>query len=640
MAYDNNTKDASGKSINDYKADYAAAAARNDAKGMKAANDAANAIRTANGGTAQVASNDIAKVQGGGRSGMVTEPDKWDRGTSSSSGGSGSHVSGRDTSAIGSGAVYQGGAGTVVMHEKQMASYDNNTKDASGKSINDYKADYAAAAARNDADAMQAANDAANAIRTAHGDTAQSAKGDIEKVRNGGVSGMVTHPELWDDGDTVAGEARASLVMGGEDRPRATTPTVSPLTNRAPDLQATLDKWLAAAQEQARRQADYAVSQGVNELQRAEEDAKAQFQTQRNQIAATEVKASDNQALYNERRGDRGGIGAAQYDAIANTAAQNQLAVNQAQVKLSTDTARQIADLRAQGEFQKADALLSLSQTYLQQLISIQQWGAEFNLSVDQFNKQLEQWNNEFEVKVADLLGEYRGAQTLASQSLDLQRRAQSFDEEYRTAGLTGIFRGGQTLESRKMLADSGYALAASGVMPSESQRAALQELYGYDANAVDALVQTAKLAEQAKITPSRTQGDSSGEKKTSGISLTTAKEMAEAGHFTEESVEKLRAAGYSDAYLEDQYGYRPNSADSTDVKFGSGISTKAPAGFSRSEWDNVVYVVGRYLKNQQTAEALAYFDSVSERLNKEQWNTLAELFASYNVSAAPPVYY
>ena len=441
---------------------------------------------------------------------------------------------------------------------------------------------------------------------------------------------------------SVDGRTTQQVVQSGYARTGAgaATPTVSPLTNRAPDLQATLDRWLAAAQEQARRQADYAVSQGVNELQRAEEDAKAQFQTQRNQIAATEAKASDNQALYNERRGDRGGIGAAQYDAIANTAAQNQLAVNQAQVKLSTDTARQIADLRAQGEFQKADALLSLSQTYLQQLISIQQWGAEFNLSVDQFNKQLEQWNNEFEVKVADLLGEYRGAQTLASQSLDLQRRAQSFDEEYKTAGLTGIFRGGRTLESRKMLADSGYALAASGVMPSESQRAALQELYGYDANAVDALVQTAKLAEQAKITPSRTQGDSSGEQKTSGISLTTAKEMAEAGHFTEESVEKLRAAGYSDAYLEDQYGYRPNSADSTDVKFGSGISTKAPAGFSRSEWDNVVYVVGRYLKNQQTAEALAYFDSVSERLNKEQWNTLAELFASYNVSAAPPVYY
>ena len=46
---------------------------------------------------------------------------------------------------------------------------------------------------------------------------------------------------------------------------------------------------------------------------------------------------------------------------------------NQAQTKLSTDTARQIADLRAQGEFEKADALLELNQTYLSKLMEIQQ---------------------------------------------------------------------------------------------------------------------------------------------------------------------------------------------------------------------------------------------------------------------------
>ena len=63
--YDNNTKDASGKSINDYKTAYAEAAARGDAAGMKAANDAANAIRTANGGTAEVAHDAISKVASG-----------------------------------------------------------------------------------------------------------------------------------------------------------------------------------------------------------------------------------------------------------------------------------------------------------------------------------------------------------------------------------------------------------------------------------------------------------------------------------------------------------------------------------------------------------------------------------------------
>lgn len=305
-------------------------------------------------------------------------------------------------------------------------------------------------------------------------------------------------------------------------------PTISGLTNRAPDLTSTLDKWLAAAQEQAKLQADYATKTGIDELKRAEEDAQAQFQTQRDQIEASRAKASDNQVLYNERRGDRGGIGAAQYDSIANTAAQNQLAVNQAQVKLSTDTARQIADLRAQGEFQKADALLQLSQTYLQQLISIQQWGAEFNLSVDQFNKQIEQWNYEYELKVADLLGSYRGQQTLASKQYD-------FDREYKTAGLTGTFRGQQTLESRAALAEAGIALAQAGIQPSASQLEAMRDLYGYDENAVSGLVQTAKLAQQAKLKSKSSGSETSSGKKTtvstSDAAIKTAKAQYEKGN-------------------------------------------------------------------------------------------------------------
>ena len=323
----------------------------------------------------------------------------------------------------------------------------------------------------------------------------------------------------------TAGTRRQQQVGYGGGVP---TPTISGLTNRAPDLTSTLDKWLAAAREQAKLQADYATKTGIDELKRAEEDAQAQFQTQRNQIEASRAKASDNQVLYNERRGDRGGIGAAQYDSIANTAAQNQLAVNQAQVKLSTDTARQIADLRAQGEFQKADALLQLSQTYLQQLISIQQWGAEFNLSVDQFNKQLEQWNYEFELKVADLLGNYRGQQTLASKQYD-------FDREYKTAGLTGTFRGQQTLEAQAALAEAGIALAQAGIQPSTSQLEAMRDLYGYDGNAVSGLVQTAKLAQQAKLKTKSTGGKTSGGKKTTvsagDAAIKTAKAQYENGN-------------------------------------------------------------------------------------------------------------
>lgn len=331
---------------------------------------------------------------------------------------------------------------------------------------------------------------------------------------------------------------------------------VGGLTNRAPDLTSVLDKWLEAAKSQAEGKIDYATSQGINELQRAQEDAQGQFQTQRDQIARDEAKARDNQALYNERTGDRGGIGAAQYDQIANTAAQNQLTVNQAQVKLSTDTARQIADLRAQGEFEKADQLLQLSQTYLQQLISIQQWSAEFNLSVDQFNKQIEQWNNEFELKVGELLGSYKGQQTLASKQYELSRDSELFDQEYKQAGLTGTFRGQPTLEARASLAEAGLALAQSGIMPSQSQLEAMKSLYGYDGNAVTSLVQTAKLAAQSKLSGGSGYKGGSTSGKTSSdepnIKTQTSQWLAYHGFDNyEDAYDALRLQGFDDDIAE-----------------------------------------------------------------------------------------
>lgn len=223
------------------------------------------------------------------------------------------------------------------------------------------------------------------------------------------------------------------------------------------ELRGMLEQLVESQKQQSQNQIDYGVQQGVNELTRAMEDAAPQFQTQRNQISADEARALDNQALYAEARGDRGGIGQAQYNSIQNTAAQNRRAVNDAQVKLSTDTARQIADLRARGEFQKADQLLSITQNYLSQLMSLEQWALETNLSVDQFNSRLQQWVDEYNLNVQKYLTD-----------LDLS-----------AAQLTGVFANGQkTLAGqnllRESLANSGSALLAAGVLPSRQQLQAM----------------------------------------------------------------------------------------------------------------------------------------------------------------------
>jgi hypothetical protein len=223
------------------------------------------------------------------------------------------------------------------------------------------------------------------------------------------------------------------------------------------DLRGMLQQLVDAQQQQSENRIDNTVQQGVDALTRAMEDAAKSYQTQRDQASAAEAQALDNQALYSEARGDRGGIGAAQYASIQNTAAQNRRAVNDAQVKLGTDTARQIADLRAQGEFEKADQLLSLAQNHLSQLMSLEQWALGTNLGVDEFNSQLQQWVDEY--------------------NLDKQKYLS--DLELSAAQLVGAFGdNSRTYEAesalRSSLSNSGNALLQAGIMPSKQQLQAM----------------------------------------------------------------------------------------------------------------------------------------------------------------------
>lgn len=259
-----------------------------------------------------------------------------------------------------------------------------------------------------------------------------------------------------------------------------------------------LNQWYQSAQQQQQSAIDYATNQGILDLRRAQQDAEAQFQTQRNQIAIDEAKAKDNQALYAEARGDKGGIGAAQYDAIMNTAAQNRLQVNSAQTKLATDTSRQIADLRAQGAYEKADALLTLSQQYLSQLMSLEQWAAEYNLSVAQFNASLQQWQAEYELKVADLLGSYKGQQTMSAKQFAFNQ--QQYADSLKSA-------------QDEKLASAGEILLAAGILPSASQLSAM----GMTETEAQSYITAQKVAAAAKAKSSST-GSGGSTSKTADI--------------------------------------------------------------------------------------------------------------------------
>ena len=259
----------------------------------------------------------------------------------------------------------------------------------------------------------------------------------------GGVAGAVgTTPDI---SGSIAGGAGGSGDVPGEKKADI------------PDFKSMLDQWLSAAKQQQEAAINYGVEQGVNELRRAEEDAQQQYQAQQDQINIDEARAKDNQALYAEARGDRGGIGAAQYDSIMNAAAQNRLTVSQQQTKLSTDTARQIADLRAQGEYKKADAVLELTQRYLTQLMSLEQWALNYQMDVAQFNLQLEKWQADYALSLAKLKGTSTGGTSSGS-----------------SGGSGGTYTGGSGGTSYG--GSGGTSSGSSGVNPSAMTSAEVKE--------------------------------------------------------------------------------------------------------------------------------------------------------------------
>lgn len=313
--------------------------------------------------------------------------------------------------------------------------------------------------------------------------------------------------EAWGDSGVPSGAVPGAGLPGGTggmvQLPGGNA--VPSVGNSQRDL---LNRWQQAAGQQAAGQIDYAVNQGVTELQRALEDAQALYKEQAETVAKDEMQALDNSALYAEARGDKGGIGHSQYNEIQSAAAQNRLAVQQAQTKLSTDTARQIADLRAQGEFEKADKLLEITQNYLSQLMNLEQWAAEFGFSKEQFQASLDQWQQEFDFAV----GKY--ADSLA-----------------------------QTKNNQ--LADIASALLGSGIALDADQLAAL----GMSEGQMNQMLMQYQLEQEAgKQTPAAEPT----------MSLATAKQAASKGVFSDAVLSVLRANGYDDEMLSAIYGYKP----------------------------------------------------------------------------------
>lgn len=132
----------------------------------------------------------------------------------------------------------------------------------------------------------------------------------------------------------------------------------------ADNITAQYDAYIQGKQNQI----DYQTEYQQNQAKRNYEDAVASYQKQYRDLTASMYQDMDNQALTSYVNGQRGGMATRNVSEIQNDYQLQRQALAAQQQKLATDTAREIEDLRAQGEFDKADALLEARQQEFQQL--------------------------------------------------------------------------------------------------------------------------------------------------------------------------------------------------------------------------------------------------------------------------------
>lgn len=317
------------------------------------------------------------------------------------------------------------------------------------------------------------------------------------------------------------------------------------------ELKALLEEWQKAALEQSNGQIDYAVQKAITDLERALTDAQPQFKEQAETVDRDARQAMDNSTLYAELRGDKGGIGQEQYNSIQNTQAQNHLAVQQAQTKLATDTQRQIADLRAQGEFEKADAALEITQTYLAQLMSLEQWAAEYNLSVQEFQASLQQWEAEYQLALKQLeIGQSQWQQEFSFQQ---QQYAQQFAFQQQQ------YQDSLALNQKNQMANIAWSLLQAGVELDADQLKAL-DISADQANSLLLQSQLKSSSDSNKVGSSAGYKDVSANAKKQGSADLTNKylgNMVESGVITLEEADWIFrvVCGYSyDQLYENKY--------------------------------------------------------------------------------------
>ncbi len=452
-----------------------------------------------------------------------------------------------------------------------------------GKTIDDYKKDYAAARARGDAAGMQAANDGANAIRRAQGQAEERADVDIAKFKTstpviqktpsgqGGQTlwqgGMKPTGSLGKPGGGTAltpqqvlsqGKGPLNVPMSGGQGQKETPVTQSPeyqaLADQLKQQQSDYSDYVRQLQEAARAKSlaelEAAYKKNVNAIDAAKGQIAPQYTDARNQVAGQAAVSRKNWQETAAAMGLNSGA-AGQSDIAMNLAKQNALAqldrgesedlaaLELQRTQATTDYNSAIAQAQASGDYELAAALYQ------------EKVRADEAQRVDRATQ--------FQQMLQKMQFEYGMSQdALAQQNWELNRKDSLTQQEWNNRFQEDeVERSQQEAEFNKLLTFANFYAEMTG------DYGMLRD-FGFTQDQINALnsAWASQHAPATQQTYGRTSGGSStgtgtgkaGSEPT--MSLTTAKEMAKNGYFNDLVLDTLRKNGYDDAAIYAIYGY------------------------------------------------------------------------------------
>ncbi len=253
----------------------------------------------------------------------------------------------------------------------------------------------------------------------------------------------------------------------------------------------------------------------------------------------------------------------------------------------------------------------------------------EYNMSLQDLNAVNNQEQLDY-AKYLDQLGQYNTDRNFAyNQYLSdfdiLQNQLASLQGQDATdygrwMDKVGLYREDQQLQREEALAQQQMAQAQVDAILSAGGRpsAELVGASGYTNEYVQAL----QAAYQRQLAAKPSGGSSGGGRSSGGgskMTLTTAKQAANAGVFSDDVLSVLRNNGYTDEMLEAIYGYEPNSGGSGGGSSFNQLYNRLSIILSEETPDNAQSLVDRLLT-----------DDVWDSLSASEQNRIQQLLRNY----------